>query len=190
MRCLSYGPLSLMKTSSLPFGRFIGKICKEVTLQDFSFSNVLDRTEDEIQTHTHQDAHFLFVVEGIYSTTARNVESRCPPSTLIFNPPGTTHRDRFHTRGGRFFTVSVKPEALARLQACILPIDYSVGFTSGEIIWLASKLYREAANNDQASQIVMEGIALELLGHTSRRQNSAGRDRPRWLERAHELIRD
>lgn len=100
----------------LAYGDFIGTLCREVVLREFILKEVLDRTDEEVPRHTHEDAHFLLIVEGLYMTSARDIDHFCSSSTLIFNPAGTTHDDRFHTRGGRFFTVSLKHESLGCFQ--------------------------------------------------------------------------
>jgi len=148
--------------SKLLFGSFIGKLGKRIKFREFSFSEMSDCADEEIPLHTHEDAHFLLVVEGIYITSARNIPDFCSASTLIFNPAGTTHRDRFQTRGGRFFTVSLEPEGLSRVQDGINLITHSIGFPDVEVSWLGSRLYKELQTMDSVSPIIMEGMVLEL----------------------------
>ncbi len=176
--------------SKLLFGSFIGKLCKRIKFREFSFSEMSDCADEEIPLHTHEDTHFLLVVEGVYITSARNIPDFCSASTLIFNPAGTTHRDRFQTKGGRFFTVSLESESLARLQGANNLITHSIGFPDSEVSWLGSRLYKELQMMDSASPLVMEGMALELLGHTMRRQTGSGKLPPRFLQLAYELIHD
>lgn len=175
---------------SLSYGKFIGKLRNEIHAQGFSFTEVVDRTNEEVPEHTHEDAHFFLVVSGAYITSARGADSPCAPSSLLFNPPGTTHRDRFYTRGGRFFTVSVRAENLHRVQGDIALLDHAVGLRDRETSWLATKLYREFGMMDKLSPLAMEGMALELLAHTARSQIKADKSPPPWLRLAHELIRD
>lgn len=176
--------------SKLSSGNFIGKLCKRIEFREFSFSEMSDCADEEIQLHTHEDAHFLLIVEGVYITSARNIDNFCSASTLIFNPAGTTHRDRFQTRGGLFFTVSLESENLARLQDGIGLIPHSIGFPDAEVSWLGSRLYRELQMMDGASPLIMEGMAFELLGHTMRRQTEPGKLPPHSLKLAYELIHD
>lgn len=174
----------------LPSGSFIGKLERTVEAEGFSFREVVDRSEEEIPLHTHEEAHFIFVVQGAYITSARGVDPLCSSPTLLFNPAGTTHRDRFQTRGGRFLAVSIGPERLRRVQDQAGLADHAVGFSRGTIPWLASRLYEELRAMDGLSPLVMEGIALELLGHAARQQMRPGRRPPGWLRRAHDLIHD
>jgi pimeloyl-ACP methyl ester carboxylesterase len=93
--------------TSLPFGSFIGELRREVEAHGFRFGEVLDITDGEVRKHTHEDAHFCFIVQGAYVSSVRDRESVHAASTMLFHPAGTTHRDRFHQRGGRFLTVSI-----------------------------------------------------------------------------------
>lgn len=174
----------------LKHGDFIGALRREVELRDFVIKEVIDRTEEEVTQHTHEDAHFLLVVDGLYITTARGVGRLCPSSTLIFNPAGTTHRDRFSTRGGRFLAVSLKPEFLGGLRNSTDLIDHPVGFSGGEMSWLGSKLYKELQRMDGASAFVMAGLALELVGHALRNHVRPDKSPPPWLQLARQIIHD
>ena len=51
--------------------------------------------EGDVQVHTHHDAHFVLVLSGRFISSARGARDSASAPTLIFNPPGTTHRDRF-----------------------------------------------------------------------------------------------
>lgn len=176
--------------TKLSFGKFIGTPGKNLHFGGFSFSEILDITEGEVQKHTHEDAHFLFVVQGEYITSARNIDASCSPSTLIYNPVGTTHRDRFKTRGGQFFTASISEKNLNRLADNVDLLNYSVGLFGDETAWLGAKLYREFINKDELSPLVMEGITFEMLGLTARRQIQAENFIPTWLHTAVEILND
>ena len=175
---------------SLPYGSFIGRLRREVEAQGFRLGEVLDITDGEVRKHTHEDAHFCFIVQGAYISSVRDRESVHAASTMLFHPAGTTHRDRFHQRGGRFLTVSITPERLNRVRDHIDLIGHSIAFADGEISWLGTRLYRELQAPDELSPVVMEGMALELLAQTVRREIVSDKRPPRWLRLARELIHD
>jgi len=159
-------------------------------LRDFVLRELVDRNEDAVPRHTHEEAHFLFVINGLYITSARNVNHLSASRTLIFNPSGTTHRDRFHPKGGRFLTVSLKPETLSCPDGSMNLPDRPLGFSGGEASWLGAKLYREFKSEDEVSPIVMTGLALELVGHTLRSGAKLDGFPPLWLQEARELVHD
>lgn len=57
--------------------------------------------------HTHDEAHLVLLLRGRYLTSATGGPPECTPGTLIYTPPATTHRDRFHDLDGEFMTVAL-----------------------------------------------------------------------------------
>ena len=69
--------------------------------------------EHDVETHSHDDAHFVLVLAGKYVSSAHGMPTVCASPALIYNPPGTTHRDCFRGLEGRFFTLSIPGRRLA-----------------------------------------------------------------------------
>ena len=65
-------------------------------------------SERDVPRHSHSSSHFVLVGRGTYITEARNEDGWYGPGTLIYNPMGTTHRDRFHNGCGRFLTIGIE----------------------------------------------------------------------------------
>ncbi len=154
----------------LPFGTFNGARLKGIDLDGLSLAEFVDRPEDVITRHTHEGAHFQFLLKGSYITSATGLKGICGPPAVIFNPAGTTHHDRFRTRGGAFLTLSVAPDLADRVGSHRALNEQAVGFSSGELPWLGGRLCRELRQLDALSPIVIEGLALELLANVSRQQ--------------------
>lgn len=97
----------------LPYGRFFGARRGHIELPGFSVSILAPalRPED-VPVHSHTDASFVFLLSGSYISDADGAPAICHPSTLIFNPAGITHRDRFMSVSGRFLTVSISRPSL------------------------------------------------------------------------------
>jgi AraC family transcriptional regulator len=186
-----------MKTR-LTYGNFIGTIKKQIHSCGFSYAEVLDISEGEVPLHTHEDPHFLFVLQGAYETSAKSIETSAAkkpdrlysPGTLIFNPAGTTHRDHVHNRGGRFLTISISQKTIQYLQGSIDLIDHPVLFATGEPPWLAARLYKEFRVRDALSSLTMDGISFELLAHTAQREAGNENAAPGWLRSAREMLHD
>ena len=174
----------------LPFGAFFGERRHAVELNGFSLGEFVDRPDDALFPHTHEDAHFWFVTRGSYISSARGLDAVCAPPTVIFVPAGTTHNDRFHTRGGSFLTLSVRPAQVARIGGHGALTDHAVGFPSGELPWLGRRLHRELRQRDAVSPLVLEGLALELLGHAAREKARGTEKAEPWLRAAFELVQD
>ena len=144
-----------------------------------------DRSPDEVLEHTHEDAHFVLVTGGKYVSTAAGAPVEERP-VLIYNPPGTAHRDRFERGRGSFFAISLAPAAAALALA-----DTSVPRTAQHLIGdtqhsLVSQIARACSRGD--GLLSVEALCFELLG--SMEPHVAPSLPPPWLRLAHELLCD
>ena len=177
-----------MKT--LPFGTFNGERGSSIDLNGLLLAEFVDRPEDTITRHTHEDTHFQFLLKGLYITSAMGLDALCGPPAVIFNPAGTTHRDRFHTRGGSFLALSVAPGVMDRVGDNRVFEKRAVGFSGGEVLWLGGKLRRELRDCDELSPIVIEGLALELLANVARQDTRRTWSSAPWLGIAFQQVQD
>jgi AraC family transcriptional regulator len=173
----------------LSFGRFYGTTHRRFETSVFGFAEVEDYVNSRVPIHTHENAHFLFVVKGSYKASIKDKTQSCPASTMLYYPAGTTHSDHFQTAGGRFVTISLTAETNQKLLEEIKFLDYSIDFNDGEISWLGKRICRELQSLDSLSLIVLESMANELLVYAARRSEESDKP-PAWLKSAHELIRD
>lgn len=175
----------------LPHGRFLGAAAWHRTAGGFCLGeHVPTVAPEEVVTHTHPDAHFVLLLAGTYVSSADGAAPLARPPLLIYNPPGTTHRDRFHTLAGRFFTVSPSAQALARIVEAVRPVDHPTALTADRALVLAHQLAGECRTWDTASPLVAEGLCLALMGEMARTANRPYRQQPSWLRLARECLRD
>jgi AraC family transcriptional regulator len=143
--------------------------------------------EDDVQVHTHQDAHFVLVVSGTYLSSARGAPEQARPPALIFNPPGTTHRDRFAGGVGSFVTASVPGTIF--LEVC------TTGRSVTDAVWLRARsalsasfrLARELRG--ARDPMVMESSVWELFALAAE-AGSPVTHPSAWVFRAYEAIMD
>ena len=93
-------PPSAMRSASpvLAFGTFYGNVnvrrCApglDVAVLDVDPHRIVER-------HSHEEAHFVLVLDGLYVSSASGADAISRGPFLVFNPAGTTHRDRFEAR--------------------------------------------------------------------------------------------
>lgn len=134
--------------------------------------------EEEVRRHSHDEAHFVLVLGGGYMSSASGAPLVSDTPVLIYNPPGTTHQDRFHGGRGRFLAISggTGPEAAA---LCMRD-PY------------AHRLARNVARQiDAATPFCLEACALQLHGIVSPLSTDEAQraeSPPAWLKRAVEMI--
>lgn len=146
--------------------------------------------QHEVHVHTHEEAHLLVLHSGSYLSSAHGMPDVCVEPVVILNPPGTHHRDCFHSlEDARFLTLSLDaamwddinaalpmPAQAVRLSALTLPIAYRA--------WHASR------DSDDASSLVIEAEMQELLAHAAFADATLPAHVPAWLQRARERLCD
>jgi AraC family transcriptional regulator len=69
-----------------------------------------------------------------------------------------------------------------------LPEDFYA--RNDSLVWLGCRLYHEFKNWQICSDLVAEGIALEMLGFTARKQLTRDKQPPAWLARVIEKLNE
>jgi AraC family transcriptional regulator len=169
-------------------GEFYGQKRREIKTAGFIFAEVEDLVNDRIPTHTHENAHFIYVLRGEYKATVKN-RKEVYSSAMLYYPAGTTHDDHFNSAGGKFLTVSLTPATNRKILEEIKYIDHSIDLNNAETFRLVERICRELRSPDRLSRIVLEGMVAELLVYTVRRLET-GNHAPAWLNKAHELLKD
>lgn len=141
---------------------------------------------EQVVTHTHQDAHFILVTGGEYVSAAGRPPRSGP--LLLYNPPGTTHRDHFEGGRGSFFAISLDPGYAATALAGASVPDAPLYLTAPAQYALAMRI--AAACAAQATALSLDALCMELLGSMETRTPRLPATRPAWLERAVELLHD
>ncbi len=177
----------------LAFGSFYGQCA--ISRQAGAFECAV-RDADPIRTvarHTHDDAHFVLVLDGLYASSARGAPAVATEPILVYNPPGTTHRDRFESDGGpfrgRFLTISIAADRLEQLVGEQRLPDDAFALPEPAALRLAVGLTDETTRRSPTSALALEGGALELLAMLAPADRT-GVEAPSWLGPARERMLD
>ena len=141
-----------------------------------------------LPTHTHADAHLVLTTSGSYVSSATG--DAHPRTTLIYNPPGTKHRDHFWQGTGSFLTVSLSSGQLSQLMDTAHLPAVSVHLRKERTTGLAWALLMECIRWNSNSQLKAESLCLELLAETSNSSPPSRPLPPPCLLAACEMIRD
>ncbi len=146
----------------------------------------------EVESHVHVDAHWVYVVRGVYDTTAIGACGALGHGSLIFNPPGTAHRDCFSSEcslpEARF--VSIEFDATVWTDWCdqaALP-THAIAFEVHERTLNARLASAFAAASD--STISVEDTCFDVFDFTASRYREDIRHAPTWLTRARAILDD
>lgn len=169
--------------------RFFGEYRAERRVGELALAELQPTVpEEDVRRHTHDDAHFLLLLEGQYLSEARGMPAVCSKRTLILNPPGTTHRDRFRGLEGRFFTLSVPADAWRAATATRDLPDSALRMPAAALV-RATVLRHELQAWDGASPLAVEAGFEELLDAAASARAESVVQAPAWLQRACERLR-
>jgi AraC family transcriptional regulator len=172
----------------LPLGTFFG--LRQIALSNPAFDFRLmaaSGAEHDVTLHSHENAHFVLVLAGRYVSSARGASPDLPAPTLIFNPAGTRHRDRFRNGHGLFLTVSRPPEAHVEAVTPVRSWVDPVCLSSAPGYAAAFRIVREMHGAQDAS--LCESFAWELVGAAGAVEDGGERS-VRCAREAYELIMD
>lgn len=171
-------------------GQFMGRYEARHSVPGFSLAHLIPTVaEEDVPEHTHAEAHYVLLMEGTYVSIANGAPDICRGSALIYNPPGTVHRDRFRSHTGQFFTITVSAPMLCRYaNAFAFPNEPLLLGTRA--LALAQNIAQRCRHQEHKIPLVVESLCTELLGWTTVEFRSAYGDTPAWLLRARELLHD
>ena len=140
-----------------------------------------------VPRHRHASSHFVLVVRGVYITEARNQDALYGPGTLIYNPTGTAHRDRFDGGQGAFLTITPSPSVARLLDACV-PVPLIIHHA--QAIAAAIRTRKLLLQDGLLQPELLDDCCLDLAGTMSDGFETETRHLPSWLVKARELMRD
>ncbi len=177
-------------TQLLPYAQCFGDADRRVELDGFNLALMRPDPILEVNLHTHEAAHFILHLEGIYLSSAAGAPARATGPILIYNPPGTTHRDRYErVKGaamGRFLSIAVAADVLPErwrtaTDACRL--SHPRAFDA------AMRVLGLCRTSRDRGSMHAEGYCMELLGTLRERASSEPGGRA-WLRHAREVLHD
>lgn len=146
------------------------------------------RSEDEVATHRHDDAHFVLVLSGVYISSALHAPARAPAPTLVYNPAGTVHRDRFLDGKGRFMTLSLDPAILVGAEETSAAQECAMLLSHAPAVVSAFRIAREIGCG--ADPALLEAGAWELLASLPTRAPPLQGHLPPWAHQAYDAVMD
>lgn len=179
-----------MTRSVFEHDHFLGARQASWKSSGFSVSQMVPTVpEDGVIEHAHAEAHFVLVLEGDYVSSARGlagvnkVSSTRAGPLLVYNPPGTLHRDRFRSESGRFVTVSLSLAAQRGLEEVMALPDYPLAPGPGA---LRAALRLASAPSDAG--LDLDSKCMALMVATATRYEEVCAQAPHWLRRARECL--
>lgn len=174
-------------SNNLKAGEFYGSISSKRAVSSSIISEIVHTERKSLPAHSHELAFFSLLIGGSYSESYRRKSYTYQPLTVWWHPAEVLHKDEVGYKGGRFFNIEIQPKGLEILQDYArIPDDFYEKNTS--LVWLACRLFHEFKNWQICSELIAEGITLEMLAHSAQKTNSAEKHPPFWLKRVIEKL--
>lgn len=178
-------------STRLATGRFVGTLRSSRSVQGLTLAETAYAPGLAVPSHVHDSATLALVIEGAMTEQRGRTGKLLEQGGLLFHPPHEPHGHVFHASGARCFIVQFGEPWTDRLRSLGESEPRTpFGLHASRVNFLAQALYREFLEDDAASCIAVEGLALAILGELSRTRATTERGRPpTWLRQAEELLR-
>jgi AraC family transcriptional regulator len=134
-----------------------------------------------LPTHAHATVCIAVVLSGGFEGTWGRRQGSAPAGTLIVEPAGEPHANRFVDAKGTH-VVAIQPTGDLATDA-----DQACRGMRPDAVSVAWRIASELSRPDDVTPIALEGLALELLAIASR-SGAAPEPHSAWLARATELV--
>jgi AraC family transcriptional regulator len=174
-------------SNNLKAGEFYGQVPNKRILGALTLTEVVHARPISVPKHSHELAHFQLLLDGSYleNCGGKSVASR--PMTISWHRPGIIHKDEIGKKGGRFFMIEMHPRSIEQMrQFARLPEDFYA--RQSPLVWLGCRLFHEFKNWQLCSDLVAEGISLEMLAYSARKGFTGEKQPPVWLKRVVEKL--
>lgn len=168
-------------------GEYFGTREPVVHLAGMTICRAEYRPRTRLPRHSHAQPYLCLVGAGQFEERARRRVERCRSGSVVWNPSGDEHEDRFGNAGARTWNLELTHVWEERIEQA------ATGWTAAhhlEARWLVTGILQELSRPDSASTLALEGMVCALLGEVSRDRTIHEQGRPRWLTSAEERLRE
>lgn len=174
-------------SNNLRAGEFYGQVPNKRNISSLTLTEVVHKQRVSVPKHSHELGHFQLLLGGSYLENCGGKDVSLQPMTVSWHRPGITHKDEIGNNGGRFFMIEMQSSSIDRLKEFAdLPDDFYS--RNSPLVWLGFRLYSEFKNWQFCSDLIAEGIVLEMLAHSVRKQGFSEKQQPVWLLRVVEKL--
>jgi AraC family transcriptional regulator len=148
--------------TTLPAGKFLGAIERQVELADAMLSLVHHAQTRQLPLHQHDRPYFCFLVNGKYEEEYGGARLAYEPFSIALHPARYAHSDAILEAQSTFFTIELGRAWASELDQ---PYDFSkwrLELQHGDAVWLAVRLLR-AFLDDAADALLVEACVSEML---------------------------
>ena len=195
---MSTRPSFVSAATRLAHGQFFGEQAERLDTAAVSLALMRPDSQCDVVEHTHETAHLILHLDGAYRSAASGAPTDALGPMLVYNPPGTTHRDHYARVGGvitgRFLSIGIADAFWATAVSASRLASDAQCRRDARSLALSARLVRAVRRTDGQppgeSSLDVDSLVLELLSLHAVRPARIGPARPPWLDAACRMLRD
>ncbi len=145
-----------------------------------------------LSRHIHERAVFAVFLQGAMETSICGRTLDCRPSSVLIEPRGEPHAQRFMHTGAQLLVIQPDPARMDSFESVRNLFEEVGRFRDGGIAAIGRRIVHEIRAPDGVSPLAIEGLTLEIVALAARlheRERVGGRP-PSWLVQAREIVHD
>ena len=178
-----------VRHSALAAGIYFGQPESRRVVGSLDLCRTAYAPHQRIPEHVHDAAYLCLVVSGSFHERSGRGEDEVVAGSVVLHRPGERHADRFGARPTSCLNVGFAPAWFER-EDWLAREGPARHATPGAVGPLAQRLAHEFEARDEASELAIEGLTLELLAFFVRDEHRAERRPPGWMAATIERLRD
>lgn len=140
--------------------------------------------------HVHERPIVAVILDGSWEELFAARSCECLPGTVLTEPAGERHANRFQQAGARVLVIEPDPALADLWRPCARLLGAAGAREDGWVAGLARRAAAELRAPDDAAPLALEGLAFEILAGAARSRLAAPAGWPAWLRTAQELLHD
>lgn len=175
------------KTTSITFGEQL----KKLEIGGFILTETFHAPHLVLSRHDHECANINLTLKGSFREVFGNSPEESRPSSLLVKPAGESHANQYGDAGAHCLVIEVKPYYLETVNRYSKLFETPAHIQGGLLPAFVGRIYKEFQTRQSASELMIEGLILEMLAETSRRNIKASSSvPPRRICEARDFIHD
>jgi len=140
--------------------------------------------------HSHNVPLISLLLQGTMTEEDSRRKVDTGPFSLNLQSAGYMHSHRLKSKEAMAMCAAFYPDFLNRLGDYPKILDMPTIWEAGPVIEVGLRIYREMWASDSASDLVLEGLFIQLIGEMDRSERHRDLLPPPWLEETKDLLND
>jgi AraC-like DNA-binding protein len=171
-------------------GQHFGENKSQLIVNDIILNKATALPCLEIPWHYHENAYFLYNLNGNLKEVTKKETFDIIPGSLLFHHGQEPHYNKNITAEVDFFHVELSPAWFKKYDIQPSIIEGNLQLQNPSLKSIFKKLYLETYINDNATKIAVDSLVLQAFSEIIRHKTDKSSQKPTWVSKIEEIIND